>query len=656
MNTRMRLVLLGSAFLIGVGLLAWVGCGAGDAAEAPTLSIVGGCPAEDGEAAGVVVLQSSFPIDAAYQVALRFDRSVADLVEFSVAGTAGEGAGFASSLVGSDAAGDYASLGVLLLDLDSGSGSVVPAGSAIPIARVRFRPADPSIPQVPLAFEEGIAGPSYSPARNLLVVRNGATAVDIIPNLAPPGSVTVARMRLRSADRTGSPGATTAVSLFLDSTLPVRGLRCGFRAPESLLEFLGVDSPPGLGSACHASVQPGAAQGAYILEVQCAGPPISAGAGVTVAVLRFRIADDLAGAGAWPERIDLAFDGEDPEVRPATPALSSPYGECGGVRIPAIPAVGVCVAPRAQIQASPASGAAPLSAALGDRSLGVVRNRTWDFGDGQSLADGPAECRHTFGPGRFVASLTVRNACGEDRAETTIESRIRVEFRASAGGPADDPPGGGHRAGETAIPAARLDIDAGLSSAEGIVVSGLRLRSRVPGDDARLWVARAALLEEGGAVVAEGRGFGADGALRLLDRVTRQDRVRMTSPGTYRVEIDLAATADESAAAAMAGPLALLLLAGAIATVLLRAARILGRRMGTLAPALLITVTVLWFAGCSGGGGGGGGAGAPAGAVTEQGIVALELAWDGVEWESEAGLADAGSLSLPCAAIRVLAP
>jgi len=602
----------------------------------------------------VILLRSAIPVDGAYQIALRFDRRVADLLEFSITGTAAEGAGFASSLVGSDDAGDYASLGVLLLDLNSGAGRTIAPGVGIPIARVRFRPVDPSIPQVPLAFERGVAGPVHAPARNLVVLRDGNATREIIPTLAPAGAVTVARIRMRGVDRTGAPGGILSLPVVFDSTLPVRGLRCGFQVPGPFLEFLGADPAPALGSACLATVTPGPNQGHHVLDLGCGGPAIPAAAGVTVAILRVRIVEREEPSSAWPERTEVRFDGSDPIVRPATPDVAPPYADCAGIPAPALP-IGICIAPRARIQASPATGYAPLPVRLQDRSLGAVRSRSWFFGDGSTLVDGPADSPHTFGPGRFRAELHVRNDCGEDRAETAIESRIRVQVRPSADGPADDPPGQGHRPGERGILAARFDVEAGPGGSQGIIFTGLRLRKRAGGEaEGHRWVARASVAGEGGGIIAEGEGFGADGALRLRDRITREHRIRVNAPGRYRVEIDLATKANAGTAGAGLGPIALFALAGAIASRLVRATRIRRAIRAAAIACAFVLVLAVGFAGCGGGGGGGGGA--PVGPPAAQGAVALELAWDGVEWETEAGLADAASLSLPCALIRVLEP
>jgi len=88
-NTRahLRVALVAGASTIGA--ILFIGFEVGresrpvHAADAPSISFADGCPSEQGEAAGVILLRSAIPVDGAYQIALRFDRRVADLLEFS---------------------------------------------------------------------------------------------------------------------------------------------------------------------------------------------------------------------------------------------------------------------------------------------------------------------------------------------------------------------------------------------------------------------------------------------------------------------------------------------------------------------------------------------------------------------------------------------
>jgi PKD domain/L,D-transpeptidase catalytic domain/Putative peptidoglycan binding domain len=80
-----------------------------------------------------------------------------------------------------------------------------------------------------------------------------------------------------------------------------------------------------------------------------------------------------------------------------------------------VPAAGAAT-PAVTIQASPSAGRAPLTvtfAAIGDAS-----SYHWDFGDG-AAADG-ANVQHTYGAGRWTATLTARSSTGEASTQTAL--------------------------------------------------------------------------------------------------------------------------------------------------------------------------------------------------------------------------------------------
>ena len=75
--------------------------------------------------------------------------------------------------------------------------------------------------------------------------------------------------------------------------------------------------------------------------------------------------------------------------------------------------------PRVTVQATPSSGAAPLTVTL--TASGDVATYHWDLGDG-TTADG-AVVQHAYPAGRFVAHVTATNATGEaSQASVTVTS------------------------------------------------------------------------------------------------------------------------------------------------------------------------------------------------------------------------------------------
>ncbi|SPF51664.1 exported hypothetical protein [Syntrophobacter sp. SbD1] len=75
--------------------------------------------------------------------------------------------------------------------------------------------------------------------------------------------------------------------------------------------------------------------------------------------------------------------------------------------------------PEANFTASPASGAAPLSVAFTDQSVGMVSSWSWSFGDGgSSTSQSPA---YTYSSaGAYTVTLTVSNSFGSSSHQTAI--------------------------------------------------------------------------------------------------------------------------------------------------------------------------------------------------------------------------------------------
>jgi PKD repeat protein len=71
--------------------------------------------------------------------------------------------------------------------------------------------------------------------------------------------------------------------------------------------------------------------------------------------------------------------------------------------------------PLVSIQATPASGAAPLEVTLS--AVGDAADFQWSFGDGTSASG--RSVRHTFAAGRWTVTLTARSSTGEAATETT---------------------------------------------------------------------------------------------------------------------------------------------------------------------------------------------------------------------------------------------
>ena len=72
--------------------------------------------------------------------------------------------------------------------------------------------------------------------------------------------------------------------------------------------------------------------------------------------------------------------------------------------------------PLVSIQATPASGAAPLHVTFA--ATGDAASYHWDFGDGTST-DGANRAEHTYAAGRWTATLTTRSTAGETATQTT---------------------------------------------------------------------------------------------------------------------------------------------------------------------------------------------------------------------------------------------
>jgi PKD repeat protein len=75
--------------------------------------------------------------------------------------------------------------------------------------------------------------------------------------------------------------------------------------------------------------------------------------------------------------------------------------------------------PVAAFSAAPLSGKAPLKVKFTDRSTGSLTSWTWDFGDkSKPSTDKNPEHKYTKS-GKYIVSLTVKNAAGNDTAKKT---------------------------------------------------------------------------------------------------------------------------------------------------------------------------------------------------------------------------------------------
>ena len=81
--------------------------------------------------------------------------------------------------------------------------------------------------------------------------------------------------------------------------------------------------------------------------------------------------------------------------------------------------------PAVAVQALPADGAAPLEVTF--VATGEAASFRWDFGDGAG-AEGPTVV-HTYGAGRWTATLTAASATGETATQTTVVTAHAVTLR-----------------------------------------------------------------------------------------------------------------------------------------------------------------------------------------------------------------------------------
>jgi lipoprotein-anchoring transpeptidase ErfK/SrfK len=82
--------------------------------------------------------------------------------------------------------------------------------------------------------------------------------------------------------------------------------------------------------------------------------------------------------------------------------------------------------PAVTIQSAPSAGPAPLSVTF--TAGGEASSYHWDFGDGAS-ADG-ASVQHTYGAGRWTATLTARSSAGETSTQTTVVTAYGITLAA----------------------------------------------------------------------------------------------------------------------------------------------------------------------------------------------------------------------------------
>jgi PKD repeat protein/lipoprotein-anchoring transpeptidase ErfK/SrfK len=82
--------------------------------------------------------------------------------------------------------------------------------------------------------------------------------------------------------------------------------------------------------------------------------------------------------------------------------------------------------PAVTIQATPSSGAAPLSVTF--TAGGEATSFHWDFGDGTS-ADG-AGAQHTYSAGRWTVTLTATSSAGEPSTQTTVVTAYGLRLAA----------------------------------------------------------------------------------------------------------------------------------------------------------------------------------------------------------------------------------
>src|SRR5687768_4409567 len=90
--------------------------------------------------------------------------------------------------------------------------------------------------------------------------------------------------------------------------------------------------------------------------------------------------------------------------------------------------------PVVTVKASPAAGVAPLQVVL--TATGDAASYSWDLGDGSS-AEGPL-VTHTYGAGRFVATVTATSASGEQAQAQVVVSAVERRLALEAPRAADD--------------------------------------------------------------------------------------------------------------------------------------------------------------------------------------------------------------------------
>jgi PKD repeat protein len=102
--------------------------------------------------------------------------------------------------------------------------------------------------------------------------------------------------------------------------------------------------------------------------------------------------------------------------------------------------------PVAGFNGSPTTGTAPLPVAFADSSTGSITNRSWDFGDSSTTNTTGTSVAHTYVPGTYTVSLTVRGPGG---ISTNIQPNYitvltpfqswQVQYFGSTNNPAADP-------------------------------------------------------------------------------------------------------------------------------------------------------------------------------------------------------------------------
>ena len=102
-------------------------------------------------------------------------------------------------------------------------------------------------------------------------------------------------------------------------------------------------------------------------------------------------------------------------------ALAFWVAACSGAEEGADESAVAAVPPRAQLSATPSTGAAPLTVQFVDESSGAISLLGWDFdGDGAVDSTEPSPSHTYEAPGEYVTRLTVRGPAGSDSAEQVI--------------------------------------------------------------------------------------------------------------------------------------------------------------------------------------------------------------------------------------------